>query len=79
MTFVQHFLLEECFDFDQTFSNNVICVSNIVRSVLITMLGRVLLTMLQRVAGTLDGGEMGATTECRAKIKAICLAARLAR
>ena len=32
-------------------SNNVICVSNIVRSVLITMLGHVLLTMLQRVAG----------------------------
>ena len=53
MTFVQHFLLEECFDFDQTFSNNVICVSNIVRSVLITMLGRVLLTMLQRVARAL--------------------------
>ena len=54
MTFVQHVLLEECFDFDQTFSNNVICVSSIVRRVLITMLGRVLLTMLQRVAGALE-------------------------
>ena len=54
MTFVQHFLLEECFDVDQTFSNNVICVSNIVRSILITMLGRVLLTMFERVAGALD-------------------------
>ena len=32
-------------------SNNYICVSNIVRGVLITMLGRVFLTMLRRVAG----------------------------
>ena len=32
-------------------SKNVICASNIVRSVLITMLGRLLLTMLQRLAG----------------------------
>ena len=31
----------------------VICVSDIVRGVLITMLGRVLLTRLQVVAGTL--------------------------
>ena len=56
MTFVQHFLLKECFDFDQTFSNNVICISNIVRCVLITILERVLLTMLQRVAGALVQG-----------------------
>ena len=81
MTFVQHFLLEECFDFNQTFSptykkimlNRVaalstmldcklktkgkcfqqgynLCISNIVRSILFTMLGSVLLTMLQHVA-----------------------------
>ena len=36
------------------FGASYICVSNIVTSVLITMLGRVLLTMFERVAGALE-------------------------
>ena len=50
MTFVQHFLLVECFDFDQTFSSTYnICI-------LITTLKHVLLTMLQRVPEASDCG-----------------------